>query len=218
MQRTYQFERAGRTSLNARHVAVLVARGTGRDFAKGASIQQQGSESRGFWLVERGQVTVCRYDQHGGMTVYGVLGAGDLFGELAYFADIPRQVDAFAETDARLVWVDRQLCDDLLERDPGFARLLLSSLANQLRVALNQVEARRLLGPRQRLASFLVEQDARSSGSIAISQQEIADLIGVSRVTIGTLLREFRQRGLIASGYRAMHVLDAAELSRIAAE
>lgn len=212
MQRTYQFTASPRTSLAQDHVGTLARNGLRRSFSRGASIQQQGGTGNGFWLVEDGAVTVCRYDRDGGMTVYGVLGPGDLFGELAYFAGIERQVDAYAESDATLIWIDGALADRLLADDPGLARHLLASLANQLRIALNQVEAGRIASPRDRLVRLLAGLCERDGPVITATQQQLAELVGVSRVTIGHLLKDLREQGILAPGYGSLRVMDAQRL------
>lgn len=218
MQRTYQSSLLSRTSLDDRHRAILAERGSGRSFNKGTIIQQRGSDSAGFWLIETGEVTLCRYDGEGGVTVYGVLGPGDLFGELAYFAGIPRQVDAIAESDVRMVFIGRSLCDELLAGDPGFAKYLLGSLAGQLRAALDQVEAGRLLKPRDRLLRLLADQAALGHLEITCTQQELADHVGVSRVTIGTLIADLKRQGLVTQSYRTLQLNDPGRLARFAAD
>lgn len=208
MQSSCHFFASSRTNLDEGYARTLAAAGRQRLYPKGATISDQGDESGGFWLIASGKVTVCRFDEAGAVIVYGVLGAGDLIGELAYFAGIERQVAAIAESDAEMVWIDHALCQRLLAADPGFARYLLGSLANQLRQALDLIEADRLQPAEQRLIRAIGDKYHREGSPITCTQQELADLIGVSRVTVGHLLGSLSARGLIERGYGQIRIND----------
>jgi len=193
---------------------LLAEAGRRQRFAPGAMIQQQGDSGDGFWLIETGSVTICRFGREGELTVYAVLGAGVLFGELAYFAGVPRQVDAVAESEATLVRIGPAQIDHLLESRPDFARWLLRSLAGQLRAALNRIEGDRNLSAEERLARALAAMADSQGSEIATTQQHLADLIGVSRITAGQVLAKLETDGLIKRSYRRIAVLDRAALTQ----
>ncbi|PQM28055.1 hypothetical protein CVO77_05920 [Sphingopyxis lindanitolerans] len=146
---------------------------------------------------------VGRYAEDGGFTAFAVLGPGDLFGELAFFTGVPRQVDALASGAARLVAIDRPLLRRLMAADIGWAELLLRSLGRQLAGALDIIDAERRLGSADRLLRLLrmMAADGPDGASVRATQQQLADLLGVSRVTLGAALRELAARGLIETGY-----------------
>lgn len=193
--------------------ATLVAVGRRRRFGDGAIIQQRGDASDGFWLIETGQVMVCRYGRDGELIVYAVLGPGDLFGELACFSGVPRQVDAVADGDAVLVRVDAAQVDRLLATRPDFARWLLQSLAHQLRGALDRIEGDHSHSAVERLTRVLAAIAARDGPEIAATQQQLADLVGVSRVTAGQGLGALAAAGLIEKRYGRIRVIDVEALA-----
>ncbi len=192
---------------------LLSETGRRQRFAPGAMIQQQGDSGDGFWLIETGSVTICRFGREGELTVYAVLGAGVLFGELAYFAGVARQVDAVAESEATLVRIEPAQIDHLLDSRPDFARWLLRSLAGQLRAALNRIEGDRHLSAEERLARALAALAGSQGSEFATTQQHLADLIGVSRITAGQVLAKLEADGLIKRSYRRITVLDRAALT-----
>ena len=73
-----------------------------RSFADGQFVQHQGDPGDAFWAVIEGHVLVGRYAEDGAFTAFAVLGPGDIFGELAFFTGLERQVDAIASGPARL--------------------------------------------------------------------------------------------------------------------
>lgn len=179
----------------------LTAEGQRRCFADGVLFQQQGDGSDGFWLIETGQVKTCRHSSKGELIVFAVLGPGDLFGELAFFAGTPRQVDALADGDVAAIWIRAPLIRKSLATDPDLSFFLLQSMANQLRVALDRLDEQRNLSATPRLARALANMASGGAPKIHCTQQELSDLIGVSRVTTGQILARFEGAGLIERGY-----------------
>lgn len=216
MPRTYQLSQVAPTRAEGKLAELLLREGAVRHFPAGALVQQQGDEGDGFWLIRSGTISLCRFAADGNITIFGVLGSGDLFGELAYFAGLSRQVDAVADEDATLVRISAPLIERLLADEPEFARWLLKSLSNQLRASLDQIEGHRQLSAEQRMVRTLVEMARRDGLRLVISQQQLGELIGVSRITAGHLLRRLASGGLISLEYRAILVRNLPGLESIA--
>ena len=181
MQRTYQLSEIAPTRAEGKLAELLLRAGTVRRFAAGAIVQQKGDDGDGFWLIRSGTVSLGRLARDGSVTIFGVLGSGDLFGELAYFAGVPRQVDALAESDA----------------------------------TLDRIEADRQLSAEQRLIRTLVDMARREGAALVMSQQGLGELIGVSRITAGHLLRRLASSGLIRLEYRRISVPDPDKLAAL---
>lgn len=212
MQSTYQFSGIGALRPDPTLVEVLRSVGQRKTFAPGQLIQQQGDADTGFWMIESGRVSICRFAPDGGVTTFAVLGSGDLFGELAHFAGTARQVDAVAESAAVLVHIRPARIDLLLAEQPDFARWLLASLANQLRTALDLIDRDRTLSADVRLARLLLDLADREGAVLLATQQSLADRAGVSRVTVGQVLARLEQIGAIQRGYRKIVVADRRKL------
>lgn len=217
MQRTYQFAEIAPTRAEGKLAELLLREGVTCHFDAGALIQQKGDEGDGFWLVKLGTVSLCRFTADGDVTVFGVLGSGDLFGELAYFAGVRRQVDVVADEAATLVRINAVLIERLLASEPEFARWLLKSISNQLRAAIDQIDGERQLSAQQRLIRLLVDMTRREGAELEISQQKLGELIGVSRITSGQILRRLRQQGLISLKYGRISIRDQSRLAAAAA-
>lgn len=213
MQRTYQLSEIAPTRAEGKLADLLLREGTVCHFAAGAMIQQQGDDGDGFWLIRSGTVTLCRFTPDGNVTVFGVLGPNDLFGELAYFAGVSRQADALAETEATLVRIGAPLIKRLLASEPEFAQWLLKSLSNQLRAALDRIEEDRQLSAEQRMVRLLTQMSRRDGKTLTVSQQALGELIGVSRITASQILRRLEERGLVRLDYRRITVLDPGRLA-----
>jgi len=71
------------------------------------------------------------------------IAAGEVFGEMASLGRAPRTATAVARTACRVIGLDEAQFQAALGRDPGFALMLLSIMANRLRDTLARVGAPR---------------------------------------------------------------------------
>ncbi|WP_447761287.1 Crp/Fnr family transcriptional regulator [Sphingopyxis panaciterrae] len=200
---------AERSRLSARELAQLSARARVQHFIGGQFVQHQGDPGDALWAVVDGHVMIGRHSEDGVFTHFAVLAAGDLFGELAFFTGVPRQVDAIADGSASMIAIDRALLRELMTDDVGWAELLLRSLSRQLASALDAIDAERRLSACERLAHLLVTMARESHGrdTVHATQQQLADLLGVSRVTLGAALGDLAKREQVERRYRHIRLL-----------
>ena len=200
---------AEQSRLSATELAQLSALTREQRFSGGQFIQHQGDTGDAFWAVIEGHVTIGRHSDDGVFTHFAVLGAGDLFGELAFFTGVPRQVDAIADGKAHLIAIDRPLLRRLMEQDIGWAELLLRSLSRQLAGALDIIDSERRLTTTDRLADLLVimARDSESRDTVCATQQQLGDMLGVSRVTLSAALGKLVAHGEVERRYRSIRLL-----------
>ncbi|MSQ73873.1 MAG: cyclic nucleotide-binding domain-containing protein [Betaproteobacteria bacterium] len=63
----------------------------------------------------------------------GLIKSGEIFGELALIAKLPRTATAFANTDCKVLSLDEKQFHTALEKKPEFALMLMSIMVNRLR-------------------------------------------------------------------------------------
>lgn len=196
--------------------AALYKSGPLRQFGPGGIIQQRGDDAGGFWLIERGQVSVGQYNPDGSFDALALLGPGDSYGELAVLSGQPRVVDAVAVGEVEARFIPADALDRVLGDDPAAMRRLLAALSMQLQETLDMVVAMRRSQGFDRVAKLLVALAGKQPppARIAITQQALGELAGISRMTVSEALRCFAGHGLIRLGYRAIEVIDPARLSR----
>lgn len=194
--------------------AALVAAAPARPFAEGAIIQQRGEEAGGFYLIESGSVTVGQFLASGDFRSFALFGPGDSWGELAMFARRPRVVDAIARAPSLVRFIPTATLDRVLAGNPQVMRELLGALSSQLQEVLDVMAGIRRGSARPRVAAILatLTRDANTTANIAITQQELAELLGLTRATVNSVLGELEGAGIIARGYGTIRVLDRAAL------
>jgi CRP-like cAMP-binding protein len=67
---------------------------------------------------------------------FGVVKPGDVFGELAVIAGLPRSATAMAKIKCRVLSLDEKQCRAALEKKPEFALMLMSIMVQRLRQSI----------------------------------------------------------------------------------
>jgi CRP-like cAMP-binding protein len=105
--------------------------------AAGDVIFEEGSLGDTMFLLAAGQVSIEKDIEAGGSVELALLGAGDVFGEMALIERRPRSARAVARADTTLFVLGRQDLQHWLEADPlvavGLFVELLRVLSNRLR-------------------------------------------------------------------------------------
>ena len=186
-----------------------------RQFSDGQIIQQRDTEADGFWLIEEGAVMIGQFLASGEFRAVALLGPGDSYGELAVFSGRPRIVDAVSRGPSRVAFIAGRRLLDALANYPASSRALLSALSAQLQDTLAILASVRRGTNPARLAALLANM-AGEDGAVNITQQELADLLGVTRATANAALRDLSRVGLIERGYGSVTVNDRERLASFA--
>lgn len=192
----------------------LRATASPKEFADGQLIQSRGDVPDGFWLIEAGRVSVGLFEPGGEFRAIAMLGPGDSYGELAMLSNQPRIVDAIARGPATLRAIRAATFGAVLDRHPEAMRSLLAALALQLQDSIVLLAGVGRGSARTRMARLLLNFAGKDPGShrLAITQQELADLLGITRATANQALGVLEDEGVIERGYGVVAIPDRARL------
>lgn len=181
--------------------------------AGGTKVFTRGEVGARVFIVREGTIELTR-SMHGRQIVLQLLRPGDVFGDIPLIARMPLPFDARALTDAVVLSIDSDTLWCILEQRPRLARRWMVSIA--LRMAEVQARLIDLLagGLPAQLASVLVREAER--GTVALSQQVLAELVGGRRTSVNRVLKDLEARGLIALHYRQVEILDPGGLTALA--
>ena len=187
-----------------------------RAFCDGQLVWHRGDVAEGFWVIDKGQVKLGHHTDSGEMQVLFILGPGDSFGELACLGYFPRVLDAEAIGSLEMLWISDAVLSSVIASSPQVGRELLRALSQQLQEALDYLIVFRNLPAPKRLAQRLLAlcEGKAAPVKLGIRQQELAELVGVSRMTIGTALTQLENEGVVTRHYRYMMINDPAALRR----
>lgn len=187
-----------------------------RSFADGQLVQHRGDVADGFWVIEKGQVKLGHYAASGEMQALIIIGAGDSFGELACLGHFPRVLDAEAIGALEMLWISEKVLSGVIASCPKVGRELLRALSVQLQETLDNLIVFRNMPAPKRLAMRLLALGEGKSAPVklGIRQHELAELVGVSRMTIASTLAQLEELGLISRHYRHLVINDPAALRK----
>ena len=201
--------------LDANVQARLLAQAPLRRFEDGQLVQQHGQFADGFWVIETGRVLVGQFLEEGEFRAVARLVAGDSYGELAVLANTPKVVDAIASGSATMRWIPASAYHAALAEDPANLARLAQSLALQLQEMIGATVHAGRGSVAHRLAALLINlQGTAAHQAINASQQQLGDLLGLTRATINKGLAELERAGTIERGYGKIVVRDREALRR----
>jgi len=191
-----------------------------RQAAVGSLVCRKG-ESVEHWIgVVDGLVKMANVSADGKPTSFTGIPSGGWFGEGSLLKDEPRRYDIVALRDSTIAYVPRATFMALLDESVAFNRFLLVQLNERLGQFIGMVEHDRLLGPDARLARGLAGlfNPLLYPGigpTLPISQDELGQLVGLSRQRVNRGLKVLEERGLLRIEYGAVTVLDLDGLRRV---
>ena len=197
----------------------LAARAVERRFATGEVLFRAGDDAKGLYIVSSGRVKIARMREGRGQVVH-VESRGGTLGEIPLFTGNPYPATATALEPTRCLVFSRDAVHAAIAADPDFALRLLKGLALRARELIARLDRLAFASVRQRLAVFIRDRAARSSGplvSLGITHAQIADELGTVREVVVKELAALRAAGAIrARGAGRVEVIDAEILDRLA--
>lgn len=194
--------------------------GNYKRYKKNEIIYLQGDEARNFYLLKEGRVRLFFTAMNGNELTVKILGADDIFGDASYFSRTARITSASALTNVELYSVELEDLIPYLQERPQLIAELLDTMAKTIRLFSIQVYSMGFLSADKKVAHLLIQlgsyfkkEASDTSYTIDYSHQELANLIGINRVTTTKELKKFEKKGWISLSYRNIHVLDETALN-----
>jgi CRP/FNR family cyclic AMP-dependent transcriptional regulator len=188
---------------------------------RGATIFSKGDPGNSLVAVISGTVKISVSSAGGRSAILNLIGAGETFGEIAVLDGQDRTADATANTDCELFVIDRREFLPFVRSHPALAMKFIELLCTRIRWTSDQVEQVILQNLPGRLASALIRLTEKhkltpQGRSIAITQQEISEMVGMTRESINKQLRVWATRGWVRLEHGSIVVLQAEPLEALA--
>jgi CRP/FNR family cyclic AMP-dependent transcriptional regulator len=179
---------------------------------RGATIASKGDPGTSLFAVISGTVKISVSSPDGRNAILNLIGPGEIFGEVALLDGLSRTADATANTNCELFIIDRRDFIPFVRSQPALAMKFIELLCTRLRWTSDQVEQVILQNLPGRLASALLRlterhKAAQGGRTIAITQQEISEMVGMTRESINKQLRAWAARDWVRLEHGAIVVL-----------
>ncbi len=188
---------------------------------RGAAIYSKGDPGNSLYVVISGTAKMSISSPDGRSAILNLIGPGEIFGEIALLDGRERTADATANTNCEVFIIDRREFLPFVRSQPALAMKFIELLCARLRWTSDQVEQIILQNLPGRLASALIRlterhKAAQGGRTIAITQQEISEMVGMTRESINKQLRAWAARNWVRLEHGAIVVLDAEPLQALA--
>jgi CRP-like cAMP-binding protein len=188
---------------------------------RGSTIFSKGDPGNSLVAVISGTVKISISSPDGRTAILNLIGPGEIFGEVALLDGHARTADATANTNCEIFVIDRREFLPFVRSQPELAMKFIELLCARLRWTSDQVEQVILQDLPGRLASALIRlterhRPAEGGFTIAITQQEISEMVGMTRESINKQLRAWAGRNWVRLEHGAIVVLDVGALQELA--
>ena len=161
------------------------------------------------YVVRSGTVKIHVEQADGSDVILAILGAGEVVGEVSIFDRVGRSANVVTMEESALCWMGSAGFSECVRTMPQLALNLLSVLARRLRLADAQIQSLAALDVYGRVARQLLafaeeygeqQSDGGTLIPLRLTQSDLADLTGATRVRVNQVLVDYKERGYISAG------------------
>ena len=189
-----------------------------RLFETGRNVMTIEQPGEAVYVILHGTVKI-HVEQGERDVILAILGTGDMLGEMSLIDSIGRSASAVTLENSLMLWMDKTTFNYMLDNFPPVARNLVKILSARVRLSDQLIQALATLDVNGRVARQLLafaekygrKKDGVTQIRIALTQGDIADLVGASRKRVNQAMVLFKEQGLIdtdAEGRISIHNRD----------
>ena len=189
--------------------------GQSKRYAPGETIYLQGDRADRLYLIRSGRVRAYWVSTDGRELTFEIIERWRIFGESSFLSSGGCPVSVEAVTEVELLACRIQRLAPRLGESPALTLLLLRMLSNTCNHLTLQLRRATLYDRYQKIASLLLEETAHpdrdrgvTSSSIPYTQDDLAMILGLNRVTVNRVLQEWKKKGAVQVSYGNIHITD----------
>jgi CRP/FNR family transcriptional regulator, cyclic AMP receptor protein len=176
----------------------------------GQQIHARGEKKPGFSMIRKGKVRLGSISPNGSFVEFGLLRAGDVYGEMTVISGIARVHDSYAVGPTIVDQLSAERFRALLDEFPALQSHLLKLMARRLQHTYQRIDDILMLPLIDRVGRHLLEIRRRisRSQSLPVKQSDLAEAMAASRVSISKVMAQLSELGFVATGYGRIHLND----------
>ena len=180
---------------------VIASKGRPCAFKKGAQIFSHGETGESLLIVKSGRAEVSITTALGQKSILGLVGTGDVIGDIACLDGGPRSADVVAVEPLEALEILRRDILQVLKNDGESAILVIIALCQKARNASEMFELKALASGQTRLASCILRllKDANSGNDenrLKVSQSWLGSYAGLTRENVNRQLKNWAKVGI----------------------
>lgn len=196
--------------------------GTKIKYSPQETIYMQEDDANSLYLITKGRVRIYVMTSSGEEITLEIIDKGMIFGESSFLQNSSRPTTADAITDVELISCHLDDLYPYLSESKDLTVSLLQLLSQTCDYLSLLIKKAYTYDRYEKVASFLLEQTLDDNpnkdimnDTLPYTHEEIASLVGLSRVTVTKVLSEFVKKKYIISDYKKIHVINKKALSQL---
>ena len=183
-------------------------------------ISHEDRPARGLHAILQGQISVSRRIGTDKNFLFHIGGPGFWCGELGVLINTPTAVTFTARTKTRTLFLSHAKFERIVAGEPSYIRPFAEVIGQRFMIALRHLALSASLPAEDYLRLRLAELVSmwREDGvvddviEVALSQSDLASMVGVSRQAVNRFLQNLEAEGLIETSFRSIRILEPVKL------
>jgi len=196
---------------------------TCQSFKKGQTIFEEGAYPHGLYCINSGKIKVTQTGADGREHIVHLCKDGDVMGYRAVLSGDKYSCSAVALENSSVCFIPTKVFIAMVEKDPKLAFKIIHLFSNELKIAERNITDIAQKSVKERLAQGLLllkesygfEND-NATINVAMTREDIANIVGTARETVIRLLFELERGGILGLDGKKIKILDQPKLLRLA--
>lgn len=207
--------------LTPEQLEYLTANKTCTPVKKGTVLYEEGNRVSGMYCVNKGIIKIYKTGIEGKEQIIKFAKPGDVIGYRSVINNEPACTSVKVLEDAVLCHITTQELYYLLRENSEFGIEMLHIACNELGEANDYLTDIAQKSVKERLAEILLHlkdefgENTEGMINIALTREELANIIGTATESVIRLLSEFKSEGIIQLQGRRIKLIDLARLKKI---
>lgn len=177
-------------------------------------IYMQEDDANMLYLIIKGRVRVYLLNATGEEVTLEIIDRGRIFGESSFIYNSFRPTSVSAINEVELIACRLDDLYPYLNESKELTIALLQLMSHTCNYLTSLIKKAYTYNRYEKVASFLLEQSIDNQ-VICYSHEEIASLVGLSRVTVTKVINEFTKKQYIQNHYKKIKVINKKALSQL---
>lgn len=191
-------------------------------FKKGKLIFYEGGIPTGIFMMKSGRAKIYKTGEYGKDQIFYIYKKNDLFGYHALLANEKYEDACEVLEDSEVLFIKKKDFEYLMEKIQRLKLYFIQNMSHEFGVLVNTITILAQKNLRERLALYLLilferyYNEHTGDANINLPREDLANVIGTARESLGRLIKEFKEDGLISVDKRTIRIVDQEKLLRIA--
>jgi len=193
------------------------------NYKKGEILFREGSYPTGIYFIKKGKVKKYKTDKDGREQIFYVCKKGELLGYHALISEEKYSDSTCTIEESTISFIPKEDFLKVISESTVLSHRLLKVISHEFGVLVNGIAAFAQKTVRERLALSLLllrdkfkKENQDKPVELNLSRDDLSKFVGTARETLGRLLHDFKEEGLIEINGRIIILKNPLELSKIA--